>query len=959
MEILDGMAQKWPEQFNEVKSSAPLWKDGMDVLDPAWGDFAATAMGWLDQSASAMVEAGKRLSGEDPLAGYRQVATQLEGLLEEIAGNSKASRSSLETWFRPRSVQEAPAARLEKIIQAKQSLDQGAGGRMRYLRSAIEMRGQAREALAILEGQIDPFREHLKSRVATEHLKHEEAASAGNMGLALSRQRAEKTQRNFRRASLSLDVIAERLGHEFSGSSSDLSSLDDAVDQEEKMHARIEGLSGKVAALIAGGDLQKIAQDSASQSMVIAAKSKQAAPEASRGNFMTRMLGISSSPSPSKQSSRLIKELEFILSGKSRPVHPRPMLVRSEAELFEKFSALITDPVISPLKEIAGKPLLSWMIECASYPGNESSPRMPDWFRLIRRTALDHQDGQAALLSAGDHRLNPLIRLALVELSRGQRPAGEGGDPFEIPRIALSLWNRFGDTGLLRENARMEVFKDFLLDNPSRKNQAVPIDIKEGIARLVDSEITPDAPLAASSEKVAVVEALTKDLDQKNVDLFHLSMTLSGLRNKNDDRVRRHIGKIDAKGANRLAEFLWEKRRDMLTKWAPLLLSLHGDAAKVAYEDEKASSAGHFPFLVLDGSQRQEKKADVFYLNLLREYHDAVLGDKKIGQWPQELTKWAFQRKDLDLLNELAQRQPGALIPPLGNHQVNPLSVLIETDFLKSGKKVLFTSKTDPQFWCEKLRAFMPPAINASEQSGNLAPELPSITPLMLACQFRGTQWIKALVDRGADRAPKNESGLTAMDLWLRAMSKGSGREKGKSEWKWNLSKMSLAPRILEEMDAVGYWDLPAAAKFLDPDPAFKKTLAHSALLFHVEKKETTSENRLDGITALLTEITAEEYLGAVVGLVKPRGPIAPGDPELANLMSLGIRAGHFTAEDVQDKMDTLDERIKESALNYEAELQEKTIRKQKQLADEHLMRFKKMAELYEMKEMFFKKPRF
>ena len=973
--VLAKLAAKWPSENQHVSQNAPLWKDGLAIMDAGWAEFAAQSVGWLDQSSTALVVAGKEMSGQDPMLAYSQLGAKLEKLLNEVTQPNQRN-GFLDNWHVLRKPANEPASvRLEKIVQEKSELDQVAGSRMRGLRDAMEMRDLSREALAILSNAGAPLRLHMHEALE----KETNAADPNKPSSPLSLQKAERAQRQFRRATSALDIIQERLGHEFSGSSADLSSLDEAVHQEELMHSRIDGLTSKIAATIAGEGLKQLAHDQAEHSKAIAVApepeasplqalmAKHAEPRAQSG-FLSRLFSrVPMGSKVSKESARILRDMskysgEADFSKTLSEIRKGP----NADEFWENIIKLMSDEEVSPTHKVGQKTLLSIMSEMATAP--EVSNARFDFeskLALITMFSTRHPDGPKELQSIAPERFAHLFARAIL----GSDETGAPSDGVHIAKHRTNMQTVASGFSLLEARGALAggdhfnkfgIVTKFLRNTP--QNYITP-QVREKAVQIMEGFIMSTSPPNFGNENVEAIDAILPHLSVEAASKFGYAKLSRKVKNSKPPTPEdiKLISRLAPMAVNDLAGELMSTREKGEAPWTKALLNANKRLlpSEPVVSDKRSyvqADNSFTPYLPLD-HERPQGRADMVNLLVLSQYSDMMFSGKKMKQWPEELRLRAFTSKDITLLNDLAQGQPQAAINLSATTRADKVLASIIAADMHSGDRdhpsAPGATSTDPDYWCRVLSKYIDGKTPASyevksiktkdyfeeddDQWGDAEdedydvvfppdarPEMPRMTPLMVACKYNSTPWIKALLKAGADPDVKDHSGLRAVGHWCQGAMERARKESvestftgkhGRSHAVVNPAKTLeiYAKNIVTQMDEVGYWNLDIASKAGNCGTLLLQEALYLSLNPPVHSDATA---RKVAVEIFLADMSRHNFINAVSGMISPPGRYPPGDPSIDKALAYGRRAGLFSPEETQDISESIHEQSKVRAFH-------------------------------------------
>jgi hypothetical protein len=828
MDVLSKMATKWPQANEQVSQTDPLWKEGLAVMDAGWAYLAAQSIGWLDQSSTALVMAGKDMSGQDPMLAYSQLGAKLEKLLNEVSQPNQRT-GFMDNWHILRKPLSEPASvRLEKILEEKTALDAVAGSRMRGLRDALEMRDMSREVLAIISSAGASLRLHMQEALENEKkLVDEDKPSS-----PLSVQKAERAQRRFRRATSALDIIQERLVHEFSGASSDLGSLDEAVHQEELMHSRIDGLASKIASTIAGEGLKQLAADQAEHSKAIALAPveeltplqvlEQQLPVAPRKTgFLDRLFSRNPlGPKVSKESSKILRNMTKFTGDAAfastlsevRAFRKGPQ----QDEFWHDIVTLMSDETVSPSHKIGSKTLLGLMFEMANTDAAIDLREQYEFgskLSLITMLATRHPDGPKELRAVPQQSFAPLCARAIIGTEEEQSSTPPSRPSSNAVAQGFLLWETLGFEESKEFFNAPKIISKFLLATPSNYMDA---SVRDKAVKVVEDMLLNSRPDRLDSTKLSAAKTVLPYLSNEAVSKFgvvSLSAKIQEGQTPHSEDVEL-LYKMGLPACDKLAAVWMMYRHRANPTWVRHLLAanekrMHAAASIDRVEDSWGDE--YSPYVTLeDKNDKQVAPAKLFTrkdfanLTLISQCGDMLFSVRPQKQWPKELCAYAFENGNIQLLNDLIQNQPQAQIIPAGAlNGVAMLTAVIQADIRRrnEGSADPNASSTDPAYWCKVFSPFVDgkqPLAELFKANGYFddddmwetdadvfeesdldefddpSPIIPKQTPLMIACAGNALPWIKALLQAGASPTPQDSKGQVAMTHWCQAISQAA-----------------------------------------------------------------------------------------------------------------------------------------------------------------------------------------
>lgn len=742
--IIEKMEKRWPDDFEAIKRSEPLWKTDLAFISQGWADFAAQSLGWLDQSASSLVSSSKVLA-DRPLSQYNEIATRLDKLHEEVA-RAPSEKSLLDNWhILRRPVQQTPAERLEKIIEDKKALDQASGSRLRGLRDAIEMRDFSRELLALLHQNFKSLEDAGVEKVEASRRDIENAFGSDVM-TPMAQQQNERIDRLDRRAKSALAVIQERITHEFSGNVSGVSDLDEAINQETLMHSRIESMTGKVASLIAGRDLGQVSKEQ-SMHMQLISTLPEVAQEKSisispKSGFLGRLLHRQDKSGMSKESKKVLTELRRVFEEPGYALTLSEIREKHSQEYFWKLiSELMKDPEVSALEPIKGSPLLCFMVGGLNQIKKDEAPELfTKALCITYMMAENGKDSKKALKKARPSLLRSILKKSLALEECNTQSASHQQEVF----WGLSLISRALDHEC--DNADItRLLAQFIQENPTSLLPKHTLDV---LVSVCGDLLLPGKKVSNWNSHLGLVDTLSKHLPFETVSYQYFHYFEQRMFSNDSRQLSRHavetllfteerMAFLSMSKLDQLAEAVLRQRENRVENWGSVLLTR---SREMLAKSEGSATLDQFE-----------------NLNILNEYFSMMQSQHPLGAWPKEMTRVAFAKKDIDLLNDLAKYQPNAQIPELaGQGYDKMLMTVISSDFQASVRNN-GAPQTDPLFWIQRL----------SSTGKDNGPVIPQKTPLMVAFASGSAHWVKALLNAGADLNAVDQHGMSAHDHWF------------------------------------------------------------------------------------------------------------------------------------------------------------------------------------------------
>lgn len=934
--IFEKMEGRWPDDFEAIKRSEPLWKTDLAFISQGWADFAAHSFGWLDQSASSLVSSSKVLA-DRPISQYNEIASRLDKLHEEVA-RPPSGKSLSDNWhILRRPVQQSPAERLEKIIEDKKALDQASGSRLHRLRDAIEMRDLSREMLAILHQNVKVLDEVGAEKVEAGRLDIENDFGSDPL-MPMVQQQHERLNRLHRRAQSALSVVQERITHEFSNHTSDVSDLDEAINQEALMHSRIESMTGKVASLIAGRSLGHVSKEQSVHMQLIAALPEVAQEKAisvpTQSGFLGRFLRRQDKSGISKESKKVFTELRRVFEETGYALTLSEIREKHSQEYFWKLiSELMKDPEVSALEPIKGSPLLCFMMDKLNEIEKDEEPELfTKALCITYMMAESGKDSKGALKKTRPYLLRSILKKSLA-LEDYDTP---GASRQEEALWGLSLVSR----SLNRENENADianVLAKFLQENQVVSLPKPTLDI---LVSMSADLLLPGKQVSNLNSRLDLVDKLSNHLPFETVSYQYFNYFQQKMFSGDSKNLSRHavdtlllsqerMDFLNIDQIDELAEAVLRQRGSRIENWGAVLLSKSRHLLTQSDTQEK-TALGHFE-----------------NLKILNEYFMMMQSPHPLNAWPKEITRFAFVKKDMDLLNELAKYQPDARIPELLGQRYEKMLIDVISSDCQASLRNKGAPQTDASFWIERL----------SSPDSHKGPSIPETTPLMVAFGWGSAHWIKALLNAGADLDAVDKNGMSAHDHWLEGLWKkceksSEGHDKSKIR--------NTGLRILvDEVKAINLFVRRAyeQCELFDQWAYFEKIGAPGCppkkiLTYAIEQEcllpadQNVNKSRMDALTRSVKDQGQEFFFETAKFILSKKDSMASASKEVETLVKIGACAGFFDPvnNDFAEKMFQQIEKSKEE----QRAIKERKAEMEKNEIDFQLKKMKNFSKNYD-----------
>lgn len=928
--LLAKMAQAWPAEAEAVESSRPLWQDALSVLSPEWASACGQALGWMEQTALVLMASSKDMASDEAMKSYREIGVRLDQLHNELSGSAafKGMQQVLKIGGIKAQSKDPPLVRLGQIQRDKNDLDIDAKQRLRALRASVEFGENTRQLAAWIYDALPALKQEALLRRSEIDVE-----SAPTMAEAQQRMKAS---RDLARASQALDLVSERLSHEFySKSQEQRESLDRVIEQEEALQARLAMVSGQIVKLITNKEL---ANQSNQKAQDLALVSPSPAPQNDEGAMVPlaqprKGLGLSFRfPwSVSKEHAGLSKEtlsrLKVLGKENDKTIRSEYRETAKRVSADQSISATTRLPgskkilldvlmgsqamnvdqpaLLMIAHELLARTVLARLKESApANSADEDAMKMIPWDRLIH-LALDHT-------APRDFRVAYKAWLLLDLISQEGRLDWEIGDR-HLEQAAV--WFSAGTASQMFTNARILV--------PGLLSSYIsPSDVARRSTPLSENKFELGkqmGPAFASAMLYASAMGCVKGRETPpSILTNHFSLMTPGDR----AALARHL--------------LDQKHNNVVASLVDCLIKVQGDEAK--NEEETNAST---------------------WLPLLQDFSD-LYGDQPKGV-SARLLRHALQSDNLHLVKDMARLNPGAT--DINQNSVKePLLPALLRLACNKGKD---GAPLDHAYWCRLLRHEVgvpfelesKPApswdidldddedlewddlydiLDEDELEEYLDRKRPgsekaiTYTPLTYACQHAGTGWIKALLDQGADPQGEVNGSRPIHALRDRVLGeiltgKSDIEKLEKSSWK---KQKTYTTEIVKKMEATGLWDLAGVLPKKPSNALSARLLSSVAKLSAIPAHAPSAPKRNQAVQEYLSHFTPGQFKEMMTSLVHSNGDFSVKEEVVSEILAQGMASKVMPEgnESVQGFLKELialsDKRKQEDAVRRKKELE-------------------------------------
>lgn len=856
-ELLGELARIWPAESVHVAKSKPLWQDAIRHVSPEWSVVLGGAVSWLDHASVMLIKASAASSVEVNMRAYQDLAAELEAF---VSGEAIVKPKGLKQKIQ--GVANAlPEEKIAELFEKKEGLNRVSAPRIELLQQAIDFSEIVRQ-LSALCLEVIP---HLIERCASEIALAEVGADAGLFEDQTRMRNIRKTER----AMQSLNIASQRLRAEFEpGKVAVTNDLEKSIRAEEDYHARIETLIGaaknKIATdkLVSGERAYTQHLDSlvAHQAVDSAAKQLTVIQTPARMPALFSMFTRAKDAAPGKLLEETKTALRLIVKN-----------VENSNKLWAAFAKAMEDPNLRPNTPMSGSymsfrskkaPALIDFISNQLYVDHNPDGKYELVNALIARHPgpLDHDTfnwagiQKAALRAAGSSTLDTMFETwKLLGLTSRFVPLE---NPVDLIVIANS--NYFASSKSWPE----EKASKLLEITASVMNTHVSIKHFDDFFNRVgvSGSLLPLSPYLKKD---------VADFIAYRVLIESMKINLSPL-----DHDVQLMGRLSSAHHQALAHKIIE---NPMPKWA---------AALSGHEGVKAILSS-------------PPSADTKWAFALNDFARLFSTDK--GNIPRDLLEHVINTRNDRVLAYIQDAYQDHTLPPAKTSIVEArdramFQVLLERELHKSRHTDDRAQKPNPQYWCHIFSAHVSADLDCRDleikqenangrglekdwenlenhwedyrsiEFGGTAPRQKSVYPMMLACVHGNLEWVKALLDAGAQHHA--DRSLLAYELsrgvFTRALVGGVKVSLTKAELLDNaLKKLSFKQRricireVVHAMDQTGLWDIKSASM-----GAFHIEMTAVALYKDVcDLPGRDKKKRVEAIKEMVKNMTTDHFI--------------------------------------------------------------------------------------------------
>lgn len=893
--LLRELSRRWPGETVHIQKSRPLWQEAITHISPEWADTLGGTVSWLDHASVMLIRASAGRYVDVNLSAYKELATELEAI---IAGESIVKQKGLKPKTRG-GAELLPEEKIAELFDKKEGLNRVSAPRIKLLREAIDFSETVMQ-LSALCLEVVP---HLTERCASEI----SAAEIGtDTGLFEDQNRLRNTRKT-ERAMQSLNIASQRLRAEFTPEKSVITDeLEKSIRAEEDYHARIENLIGVAKNKIAADKLgsgeraytQELNRLAAHQAVVSSAKQLAVVQTPARIPAFFSIFTRAKDAAPGK----LLDETQTALRLMVKNIESDNMFWIVVAKAMEDPNLRPKTPIPGTYARFRTKKTLT-VIDLISK--RLYVDRNPDGkYELVNALIARHPDRlemsgfnwenlrKAALLAARSSTLDTMIETwKLLDVACRFAPLE---NPSELITIANS--NYFAKTQAWPE----EKTNQLLEITASVMNAHVSIEHYQDYLKKseVSSSLLPLTPHLEGEVSGFIMYRVLLGSMRKNITPFDEDIQI--------------MERLPSKWHELLARQIIEHS---MPEWAKALSVMEGVKALLSSppsaDTQWAFALKDFTrlFLIDKGDVPRDLLAHVIETNngrvleyIQKVYQDRTLSPAKtsmVADRDRVMFKALMDQGISDNVHpDVANKKPSA------EYWCRVFSEHVNTDFdirtLKSQETLTGWDELE-NHW-EDYRAIEFGGTNYAKSS---------MSPLMRACQHGNTEWVKALIDAGADCA--RDKPQLVYELSKHAFTRAIEVEHRKlSE---NQSLPADALRLLTEkqqsacireavyaMNETGLWDIRSAAM-----GAFDIEMTAVALYKDACNLPGKSPSlRQKAIKMMVKNMTTNQFIETLSYLGdNAYGFYADGDQVKTALLQYGAIVGITSSKKLEKALDT------------------------------------------------------
>lgn len=923
--LLNDLSAKWPSDAEVIQQSHALWESDLSYLDPQWAQVCSQAINWIDQVPLALMTASKHANENGAADGYAEIAASLDDLLKQVNG-----KKGFDLVGRMLGKKFSPADHLEYLLSQKKTLDEDSVKRLSEIRRALDLGDEARQLAALLIDATPALSAEVHER--RRKVEGEDASTA------FAAQKALRTLKMLDRAQGAIAIVKERAQHELSQNAAvSRQSLENMVSREEKMHARISASAAQISRAIANGQVEK--EKGAEPVKVQLANSTQlmtgervpsgvrAVPDApeSKG-FFKRILGRTDASSMNEFSNALEKSQSGVNGNEeslSKEMLARLKKVKKSAkegrfEVVEEMNRVISDYNIKASTRFDGQSMIDFFLSVSSSKVFVTSPFTKD--RIVETLALlllrepritselcDWKSVSSVMTDNFKYLSHEKRTLAAAAMMKAHKFVEFGGALEGVVECAVENYKRltFG----------MESTNAFL-------NEKCPPKVLEGVL----------GSLAVTPENKSILWVLSKRLRAE------LASTVARVM---IDQYTMGLVEAD-KEKFLISTLLPSDQRDLIRKLMrsdPSNLSTRATIRNILDNPEVKSAASNpFDAVHFWCASLSDWASSYKMITATQGFDtpDASAPHIVHHKAPARLIAAALSSG----LPDMWQRVQGLSSTPVLDSALNlnvlsksPFSILLNPPVLiDTNRTLLGLPKFDHAYWSQLLvdhietptvREFQPSettfqaVLNDLQSGGGLEgvehrlkmlDELKKqnipMTPLMEAAYLGDIQWIKALVDAGADRHA-GISGYTPVSMLKEAVFKQIERLSS-LQLVSSASRASLfVEKMTSAMNETGLWDIAAAS----PKNMEQEMLVAAASLDLTDRESISNMARKKAIIECISKMGRSKFMATIGYMVGPSGETPLHSVEVRHLLDYGAKAGvlpkEYRLEDLKEEIES------------------------------------------------------